>query len=79
MSDQFQVTINWTALAYKIREYFTAPIQTFFYFQWVAFLALRNKIILIDTDTVTSKGGYKYVGIVISKRPVSPDHTYEEF
>lgn len=79
MNDQFEVTINWTALAYKIRLNFVAPLRTFFYFQWVAFLAIRNKIILIDTDTVKSKGGYKYVGIVISKRPLSPDHTYEEF
>jgi hypothetical protein len=53
-------------------------LQTSRYFLFLAWKALRGKIITIQRDVTESKGGYKYLSITISKRPVSGEHTYED-
>ena len=48
------------------------------YFFTIAWRFAIGKLILIDTNEVKSNGGYRYISLLISKRPVSHDHTYED-
>lgn len=66
-------------LKLKIKRKIRYPINIFLWFAKIAFYGLFNKIIVIDTKTVKSNGGYKYLQILMSKRPVSKKHTYNEF
>jgi len=54
------------------------PIRTSIYFMFLAWMVLRKKIIIIDSDALESRGGYKYMSLVISKRPLSKSHEYTD-
>ena len=71
MSEQFEVSINWTILARRIGD--------FRYFIRMAWFSLCGKITRIEGDKVTSVSGYKYFGIVITKVPLSKEHEYGGF
>ena len=48
-----------------------------FYFLSLAWGFLCGKWLIITTEKPVSNGGYKYLSIIISKRPVSSLHTYD--
>lgn len=48
------------------------------YFLNLAWLFLRGKLLLINIEKPESRGGYKYLSLVISKRPVSSLHEYDD-
>ena len=48
------------------------------YFLRLAWMFLRGKLILITTEQPVSNGGYRYFSLVISKRPVSSLHKYDD-
>lgn len=48
------------------------------YFLKLAWLFLCGRLIVIDTQRPVSNGGYRYYALIISKRPVSARHTYDD-
>jgi hypothetical protein len=43
-----------------------------------SWLALRGRLGFMDGRVVTSKGGFKYYQVEVSRLPVSAAHTYED-
>ncbi len=72
----------WKARYHQVRSYVTISliprVSTARFFLRLAWKALRHKILIINTRPATANGGYKYINLMISKRPVSADHTYED-
>jgi len=75
ISDKYYEIKAWFSVVFLVR------IRCFFYFMRLAFLMLIGKLLFMDTytRTIPSNGGHKYLDLVISKRPLSKEHTYEEF
>ncbi len=48
----------------------------FVYFLYLAWMNLIGKIGIITSKEEVSRGGYKYLSIVISRLPVSKNHKY---
>lgn len=53
-------------------------VKNFLYFMSLALRFLFGRLTLVTMDEVTAKGGYKYLALYISKRPLSKTHLYEE-
>lgn len=49
------------------------------YFLRLAWITLSGKLIVVTSHISTSNGGYKYLSISISKRPLSAMNTYEDW
>ncbi len=45
----------------------------------LAYRAARNKIVVVDSRIIYSKGGWKYFQMEISKTPLSDEHDYSDF
>lgn len=57
---------------YQAKLYFIkAAIKNFLWYQIRAWQALRGKEMIIDSRPVTSRGGYKYLQLEISPKPLS--------
>jgi hypothetical protein len=48
------------------------------YFMRLAWHFLCGRLLIVTTEKPRSNGGYRYFSIVISKRPVSSWHTYDD-
>jgi len=63
----------------RIEYWYKFDILGAIFWMRLAFLALRGKIVLIDSKDAESNGGYKYKTLIVSKRPLSDTNTYEGF
>ena len=62
----------------KLDSMFRFQMLTAFSFMRLSWKALRGKICIMDTELTEARGGYKYKMLIISKLPVSKEHTYED-
>lgn len=53
-------------------------IETSLWFIKLAWLGIRGKIIIIDSREVYSNGGFKYLQVNISERPVNKNANYSK-
>ena len=65
-------------LYYRVRYGVVVDLMNAAFFIKIAFQVMRGKLMLMDVEYPTSNGGYKYMSLVISKRPVSTSHTYDD-
>ena len=65
-------------LYYRVRYGVVVDLINAAFFIKIAFQVMRGKLMLMDVKYPTSNGGYKYMSLVISKRPVSSLHTYDD-
>jgi hypothetical protein len=65
----------WGALRWAFKSRFLNAL----FFLKIAWNFLRGRLILVDTHESWANGGYKYYSLVISKKPVSANHEYDEF
>ena len=67
---------------YRLRTYinYTLKMQVSvaLLFTRLSWKALRGKIGIMDTELMDSNAGYKYKAFIITKLPVSREHTYED-
>ena len=63
---------------YRVRYGVVVDLMGAAFFIKIAFQVMRGKLMLMDVKYPTSNGGYKYMSLVISKRPVSTSHTYDD-
>ena len=67
---------------YHLRAYinYTLKMQVSvaLFFIKLSWKVLRGKIGVMDTELMNSNVGYKYKAFIISKLPVSREHTYED-
>ena len=63
---------------YSVRYGLVSNLINALYFLKLAFQFARGKLFLITIHYPTSNGGYKYMSLVISKRPVSSLHSYDD-
>jgi hypothetical protein len=71
------LAIKWYSIKIKIKYRILHPISTAWFFAKITWLSLRNKMLIVKTEKRRSKGGYKYLGILISRCPLSKKHTYD--
>ncbi len=72
----------WAQLYYGTKARFEVRVlwrvQTAGYFVRLAWLVLRGKLLILDSENRTTRGGHKVFSIIVTKTPVSPTHTYED-
>ncbi len=61
-------------IKYKI----SMQVQGAFFFIRLSWKMLWGKIGIMDTELMDSNVGYKYKAFIITKLPVSKEHTYED-
>jgi len=65
----YRLTIKW--------DYFGKfQVNNALVFLEMAWLSLRGKFGIIESNAITSKGGYKYLQLNVSRLPVSENHIY---
>ncbi len=73
---------RWRMRYYRLRYYVTETwgfrVGTARLFLRLAWKGFRGKLCVMDTHNTQVNGGYRYKTLVISKLPVSADHTYED-
>lgn len=69
--------IYWYSIKAKIKFGILLQFFTALRFAKITWLALWGKIIIVESKKCTSNGGYKYLEIIISKRPLLKNHIYE--
>ncbi len=72
----------WKMRYHQVRAYIVCTLagrlgtaRTFLRLAWKG---LRGKVAVMDTRLSEANGGYKYINLVITKLPVSAEHTYED-
>ncbi len=67
----------WTFVA-RVRYGPVSNVRNAFYFAKLAWHFLCGRLLVITTEEPESNGGYRYFALVISKRPVSSKHRYDD-
>ena len=65
-------------LYYSVRYGVIFDLINAAFFLKIAFQVMHGKLMMMDVKYPTSNGGYKYMSLVISKRPVSSLHSYDD-
>lgn len=76
---RYKVLRVWWGISGKLEYGVLWRIGTCRSFLQLAWLGLRGRIVVVNTHKSQARGGYKYISIVVSKRPLSKDHTLSEF
>ena len=71
------LAIKWYSIKIKVKYRILQPISTAWFFAKITWLSLWNKMLIVTTVKHTSRGGYKYLSIIISRCPLSKNHTYD--
>ncbi len=67
----------WTFFAY-LRYGPVSNMLNAMYFMKLAWHFLCGRLLIIDTHQPRANGGYNYYALVISKRPLSSSHKYDD-
>ena len=67
----------WTSVA-SVRYGPISNMINALYFMKLSWYFLCGRMLLVTTEKPVSNGGYRYYSLVISKRPLSAHHSYED-
>jgi len=68
---------RWWRLKFNLKWFWGNAWAAIFFLR-IAILILRDKMVWVNRETVTSRGGYKYLALYVSYWPLSGEHEYGE-